>query len=132
MADIDVTAGLAPSTYDHEPDHYRTRDGYVLDIVTRRGRALPSRFKFGFVGPDGECRRVTGGPILPGPYAYGYPLSVAITANPEHGTGAEMRRNRAAGTEVDAAIGDVVVFRGFRFRIEAAPNDNIELVLLEG
>lgn len=128
MTVIDLTAGLEPSRYG-EPDTWSTRDGWVLDIVTRPGR-LPGRFAFGFVGPDGSCRREYQGPVLPGPYAYGFGLAVAITADPEMSTGAERRRNRAAGTEIDAKIGDEVVFRGFRFRIESAPNDNVKLTLV--
>jgi hypothetical protein len=132
MTTIDLTEALY-RTEDYESAYggWRTRDGHVLAIATRAGR-VPGRFVFGFVGPDGACRRETGGPVLPGPYAYGVPLSSCLAANPEHGTWGEIRRNKAAGTERDAAIGDTVVFRGHRFRIEAAPNDNISLVLVEG
>lgn len=130
MTAIDLTEGLEPSrTFSDQPDHWATRDGWVLDITTRPN-GVPGRFKFGFVGPDGECRRQHMGPVLPGPYAYGFPLAGVIAANPEHGTWGEMRRNKAAGTEIEAAIGDEVVFRGYRYRIERAPNDNIELVLV--
>src|SRR5690348_1075401 len=111
MTTIDLTEGLEASRYEGETDTWRTRDGWVLAIQTRPGR-LAGRFKFGFVGPDGACRREHMGPVLPGPYAYGFPLASCIAANPEHGTWGEMRRNKAAGTERDAEIGDVVVFRG--------------------
>jgi hypothetical protein len=112
---------VRPTRY-NEPGQFET--GCVLRI---RGH----RYTFGFVSPEGTTRRVLEGPKLPGPYAYAVPLSVAITANPEHGTGAESRRLREAGAEADAEIGDLVEIQGYTFRIHRAPNDNIELYLAD-
>jgi hypothetical protein len=112
---------VRPSRYD-EPGRFGT--GCVLRV---RGH----RYSFSFVSPEGTCRRVYEGPILPGPYAYAVALPVIIAANPEHGSGAESRRLREAGAEVDAEIGDLVELGGYTFRIVTAPNDNIELHLAD-
>jgi hypothetical protein len=103
---------------------YRETDTWTSDAVLKVGR---NRFKFGFVGPDGTAVRVDYGPALPGPYAYGFALGVAI--DNRGGSGAESRRR--LGYEKDAQIGDTVEIRGYRFVIGAAPNDNIALTLVD-
>ena len=64
-------------------------------------------FGLGYVGPDGECRREHGGPIVPGPYAYAYGLCGVIDNH--GGTGAEIARERAAGQVLEVEPGDVLV-----------------------
>lgn len=123
----DVTAMLTPSRYT-ETDTWGTEAVLTINF----GGRTPHRFGLGFVGPDGECRREYQGPILSGPYAFAYGLAVVLAANPEHGTGAEMRRAREAGLVIDAQLGDVLVFRGHRFLIERDHNQNVKLTLIEG
>jgi hypothetical protein len=77
-----------------------------------------TRMKFVYVPADGMCRRVTGGPVLPGPYAAFVPLATSITNTPEvSGTYAERKANLAAGLEFDVVEGDVLVIDGQEFTI---------------
>jgi hypothetical protein len=58
------------------------------------------RFSLLYVGPEGECRRVHQGPVLPGPYAAMIPQATMIAAHPQA---------RPAQT-VELEEGDVIVF----------------------
>jgi hypothetical protein len=93
--------------------------------------AVYGRHNVGFTDPAGKTREVTEGPEVPGPRACAYGKTTAITANPEHGTWGEVRRNEAAGAEIHASFGDELVIFGYVYRIERAPNRNIRLVLAD-
>ncbi len=70
--------------------------------------------------PEGqEARQVTHGPMVAGPWVKAFELGSVLSANPEMGTGAEMRRNREAGTEHDVVEGDQVEVDGHIYTVAA-------------
>jgi hypothetical protein len=62
-----------------------------------------------YVGPEGACRRVQNGPVLPGPYAALIPDSVCISARRFAGDNPGLQ---------ELSEGDLVVIRGVAFRID--------------
>lgn len=79
----------------------------VLRFAT--GRSY-SRVMISWTPADGLSRRVFQGPILPGPYAA--PFELATVIDNDGGTGAEIRRNEAAGLEHLVETGDLVRIDG--------------------
>jgi hypothetical protein len=62
------------------------------------------RMNFGYVTPAGSARQVFQGELVPGPWAFGFPLSTVI--DNYGGTAREAENNRIIGMEFDAEIGD--------------------------
>ena len=87
------------------------------------------RFGVGFVDKTTTCRRSHHGPELPGPYAYTYGLSSVISANPEMSTGAEIKRNLAAGLEHEVKDGDLLRIGDDVFKVRVVRREWIELDL---
>jgi hypothetical protein len=98
----------------------------AIDMGVRLGRHSIS-----FTDAASESRRVEGGPKVPGPHAEASGKSSCIAANPEHGTWGEIQRNKAAGAEISAELGDELVVFGIVYRIERAPNRNVKLALVD-
>jgi hypothetical protein len=132
VARTDITRWL--TEYDTElcPGYWHfpftTLDGVepAVDLGASHGRHSVS-----FTDPASSSRRVTMGPMLPGPHAEASGKSSVMAANPEHGTWGEIHRNEAAGAEIHAKFGDELVIFGFVYRIDRAPNRNIKLVLVD-
>ena len=84
----------------------------VSNTVLRfaKGRSY-SRNKISWTPADGCSRREFQGPILPGPYAA--PFGLATVIDNYGGTGAEIRRNEAAGLEHLVEEGDLVRIDGY-------------------
>lgn len=80
-----------------------------------------NRYGICFIPRGDSGRQVYQGPMVPGPWAQTYGLSTVIAANPELGTGAEIRRNRANGCEATVNEGDELILEHegeiIRFRI---------------
>jgi len=86
-----------------------------------------SAFAVGCVREGESGRQEHQGPLVPGPWAYAFPLCSVI--DNYGGTGAEIARERAAGNVIDAKLGDVLVVDGRGYVITKGSNsDNIELV----
>jgi hypothetical protein len=73
------------------------------------------RYGIGAVPRGSEARKVTGGPMVPGPWAYVYGLSSVIDNH--GGTGAERARKLAEGTEHDIAEGDLLEIDGVTYAL---------------
>jgi len=88
-----------------------------------------SGFRVGLV-PEGESGRQThGGPNVPGPWAYAFPLCTVI--DNAGGTAADIERERKAGLLVHAKVGEVLVIGKREYWIDKGSNrDNIALVPL--
>jgi hypothetical protein len=112
--------------YWHFP--YTTRDG--IEPAVNMGTSL-GRHSITFTDPTSATREVAGGPLVPGPRAGAYGKCSVIAANPVHGTWGEIQRNKAAGAEISASVGDELVIFGYVFRIDRAPNRNISLALVD-
>jgi hypothetical protein len=69
------------------------------------------RYRISWTPADGCSRRVYQGPVLPGPYAA--PFELATVIDNDGGTGAEIRRNEAAGLEHFVEEGDLVRIDGY-------------------
>lgn len=88
-----------------------------------KGRVLVSDtrgvgFGIGFIPAGHEARQVTGGPLVPGPWAYAYGLPAVIAQ--DGGTGTEIANERAAGLLIECAVGDLLNMQGHTFRITLA------------
>lgn len=123
---IDVTHTLKPSPY---PPSEAMAGDHDTEAVLRVpfGTGPARRFGLGYIDPTGHARRVTGGPILPGPYAYAFGMGTCISADPRMGTGAETSALAARGLVFDARVGDVLCFQNSHWRIDRAPNGNVKL-----
>lgn len=99
------------------PGHYGPASLRSNAVLTITGSY--HRFGVGMV-PEGEsARQEFGGPMVPGPWAYTYgPMASVITADPEHSTGAEMRRKAEAGLVFHVEDGDEVEVQGLLYRAE--------------
>lgn len=75
------------------------------------------RFKVSGIRRGYEGRKVFGGPMVPGPWAFANAQAVAITANPMHGSYGDMVRAKAEGRWYEVAEGDRVVFDGVEYEI---------------
>jgi hypothetical protein len=84
-------------------------------------------FAVGCVREGESGRKETHGPLVPGPWAYAFPLASVI--DNYGGTAAVMARERAAGNVIDAKLGDVLIVEGRGYVIVKGSNsDNITLV----
>lgn len=109
------TVELDPSRYRDDVDQWNSAEGHIVSLYARYTRRT-ERFSILYVGPEGSCRLVHGGPIVPGPHAFLIPQCTVVAA--VGGTGAESARNRAAGTEVELRAGDRLVLNGLVFEIQ--------------
>jgi hypothetical protein len=92
---LDITPGRYRKGEYDSPNVLRVYSAYARSHV---------RLGIGYISPDGEGRQVFQGPMVPGPWAYTYPLAVVI--DNYGGTAAEAAANKAAGLERDAKVGD--------------------------
>ena len=79
-----------------------------------------NRFGVGFIPEGSEGRQVKYGPMVPGPWAFAFGLCSVI--DNFGGTGAERKRNLAAGTEHDVEDGDSVTIDGVEFVVRVTRN----------
>lgn len=104
------TLEVVPSTrYAGETEIAQT--GRNVDVTLER-------YGFGFVGPDKMCRRVHGGPLVPGPYAYAYRLANVLDGR------------KLEDDAVNFHMGDRFCIEGFTFQSRRTHNDNMELDLV--
>lgn len=82
----------------------------VLKVASCRYLGRGVRLGIGYVPAGSAARQEQGGPLIPGPWAYTYPLASVI--DNEGGTGAESARGLAAGTEYVAEVGDRFTIAG--------------------
>jgi hypothetical protein len=94
------------------PGRYNELGHFDSDSVLNIGGI---RHTFGYVSAAGTCRHIAQGPMLPGPYAFLVALPSVIDQH--GGSGAEATRNRAAGLEFDASVGDFVEIDGHAWAI---------------
>lgn len=76
-------------------------------------------------------RKVDQGPRVPGPWAYAFPLCTSISSSPEMGTGADIKRNKAAGVEFTVDEGDLVEVEGVVYRVKLDRRQWIKLEAVE-
>ncbi len=105
-------AEVVASRYADQIDTWNTPD--FTDNVTKirmfgRHQRSVCTWSILFIGPEGSCRRVFEGPIVPGPYAALIPEATVISAT-------RMPGDRAATVELEP--GDLVIIRGVAFRID--------------
>ena len=89
--------------------------------ITQTGRdvsGILARYGFGYVGPNEMKRQVTGGPLVPGPWAYAYRLGNCIDGT------------RQVYNDVEFSIGDQFEIDGHIFQSYPANNDNMDLRLV--
>jgi hypothetical protein len=108
-----------PGRYD-KPDEWESPN-----IIRCHSRYARHEVRLGicYVGPEGTCRRVHGGPLEPGPYAYLFPHDTVI--DNYGGTAAESRVLTDHGLEFPVKVGDVLLIRDTRFRL-VEPNPRAE------
>lgn len=75
-------------------------------------------YGFGYVGPEKTCRRVHGGPLVPGPYAYAYRLANVLDGR------------KPVENDILFKMGDLFEVGGFIFKSRPANNQNMELDLV--
>jgi hypothetical protein len=92
------------TTYAGESGHFTSE--MVATVVRKDGTW--ARFGLGGWTAAAKGRLETGGPMVAGPYAYGFGLASCIDNH--GGTAAERQRKLAAGTEFDVAEGDILEF----------------------
>lgn len=104
---------------------------HVLNITGTKRSDRRGRYGVGFCGPEHTCRRVHGGPVLPGPYGYVFQLCTVI--DNFGGTRAERERNLAAGIEHDVVMGDYVflLWDGELYPFQITENFHGDLSLTE-
>lgn len=85
-----------------------------------------SGFQVGYVPAGESARKVYQGPLVPGPWAYAYPLCSVIST--DGGTSAEMAREKAAGLLLHVALGDRIEVEGLAYAVKATDRYNIELI----
>ena len=103
------------------------------DLKTEHVLAIAgTRFRLGiFVVAEGdEARKDFGGPMVPGPWAGTFGLATCMAANPAHGTGAEIARNKEAGIEHTVKTGDELEIDGNVYTIEVYRREYIALKLV--
>ena len=73
-------------------------------VETKRGirRLFPSGFGLGGVRRGDEGRQETGGPLVPGPWLYAYPLCTVLAG--QYGTAAEIEAERAMGLVIEVEL----------------------------
>jgi hypothetical protein len=83
-------------------------------LVVRDQRGVG--FGLGFVPEGVEARQETGGPMVPGPWAYSYGLPAVLSAD-GHGSAWEREEARKAGLLIEAVEGDLLDVDGTLYRI---------------
>jgi hypothetical protein len=95
-------------------DDRSVRTDHVIRVAGARATS-GGRYRVGGVPRGSSGRRVDGGPLVEGPWAYVYELAGVIDNH--GGTGAESARMRAEGTEHDLVPGDVIRFDDREYKI---------------
>lgn len=102
----------------------RALDGSTLLI------ANGFRHRVGHIAEGCSGRKETGGPLVPGPWAYTFELCSVIDNH--GGSAAETTEARAAGTVLDISDGDLISVEGHVYRVVFNPRGRcgewIELV----
>lgn len=109
-------------------EYYLTSDHTIA--VRGTGRGFNRRFGIGAMPADMSGRQVTGGPLVPGPWAFAFGLCSVID---NHGGSArEAAEKRAAGTEHVVDFGDELVIDGHAYTVERIPwsSEHVKLVLV--
>jgi hypothetical protein len=83
-------------------------------------------FGVGAVKEGESARKVCGGTLHPGPWAYAYALAAVIDNN--GGTMRDIEKQRAEGSLIEAAFDDVLIIEGHEYVIKPDHNRNIQLV----
>lgn len=106
----------------------------VLTILrpTRNHGMLPTRFGVGEVPRGSEGRKVSFGPMVPGPWAYAFGLGTFITSDPNHNSGTESAKLRAAGVEHVVREGSTVRFPSGAVYVVRIRGEYVELGLVSG
>lgn len=120
MTTMTTTIKLSRTDTDNKTD-----TGWSKGEKTFLNRSTSERYRIGFVGPEQSGRKETGGPMVPGPWAFAYGLCVVI--NNRGGSGAESARRLAEGNEIEFDFGDVFEIEGVQFCANVAHNGNLEL-----
>jgi len=96
------------------------------------GRTL-SRFGLCFVPNGSQCRKVCGGPLVPGPWAFHYQLCTVMASNPKYGSGEVSKERVAKGLEHWVSLGDHIKINNLVYRIDACSlnKDDITLILVK-
>lgn len=120
-----------PTRYENEAGE-KLDSSNVLRVYSKFARDIV-RMKIGYITAQGSARKVQDGPLVPGPWAYTYPLSSAITADPRHSTAAESERLTSAGVEWQVKVGDLFVMDGHLWQLtEDRPHsDYPQLTLID-
>jgi hypothetical protein len=101
----------------------------VKQVVLMVGERCISGFSFGYVPPGFAHRKVCGGELVPGPWAWVTPNPI-ILASDGAGTQACLLESERQGLLVKADLGDQINIDGHLFRIDPAANRNIKLTLV--
>lgn len=110
-----------PAPWKHPMDHGKTKTVLVLPNGKRHGVS--------FVPRGQSARKTHGGPMVPGPWAFCFPLCVVLANG--GGSGREAMENRAAGLEHDVKDGTFVEVDGRLYRVRVIRRDWIELDALD-
>jgi len=99
-------------------------DGGVRLLVA--GSNNPAGWGIGAVLAGDSARMVTGGPLVPGPWAYTYGLASVMTDD-RRGTGWDIEQGRINGTVIDAVVGDVLSIDGTDYVVGLCPRRYVTL-----
>ena len=99
----------AQTVIPREIDNYTTAP---TTLATAGGRY---RFHVGHVREGEEGRKVHGGPMVPGPWAYAFGLCTVIDNH--GGTGRDIEEAKASGLWLDVEEGDEIEVGGHTYRI---------------
>lgn len=104
-------------------------------ITTQVSGMFPNgryRHGLGWIEKGDDGRRVQGGPMVPGPWAFAFGLSTSITSDPRSGTGYEAKTGREAGTEFPVRDGDLLLIDGSVYEVETFRHEEyVNLHLLD-
>lgn len=99
--------------------------GYAKNRVLIRGLG-GAGFTVDAVRANDSARQKYQGPHVPGPWAYAFARAGVI--DNYGGTGASIKRDKAAGLLIEADIGDVLAIDGHEYTIAPDHNRNIKLI----